>query len=237
MKWNHAAGTDCFSAPSLNTILFRSARRGEASWWVNRKDSPSAGRQHRFSGEGRARKLFFCPDRCSLFKLIRTCLRNNWKRDFGLDFSCEAELRAVPLSHHRHCLPSLLIITYLLDTLLLAFSAFFAQNIGNCGRPVGGNSGSACGCRFSHHRQWKMKIEKFHKPVGGSECIILRIRQALAESVVDVSLCLHAKTFLTENILIAISCDSSWWGFYVRFLRRLFPPRDTLGNFIKWNVN
>lgn len=131
MKWNHAAGTDCFSAPSLNTILFRSEGRGAPPWWVNRKDSTEH-RQHRLTeppprpeqGNERARKLFSAPDRCSLFKLIRTCLRNNWKRDFGLDFSCRAELRAVPLSHHRHCLPSLLIITYLLDTLSSASSLF-----------------------------------------------------------------------------------------------------------------
>lgn len=65
MKWNHAAGTDCFSRSRREESL-----RDGLTAKIPRAEAPS------IAGTG-GKSILFGLDRCSLFKLIRTCLCNN----------------------------------------------------------------------------------------------------------------------------------------------------------------
>lgn len=94
-------------------------------------------------------------------------MRNNWKRDFRLNFSSAfssssfRSLRrlitviasAFTFNHNLSLQPSLAADFFAAIGLLMAFKTSLG-----CGSPTN---------LPASRRQWKMKIEKFHKPVGG----------------------------------------------------------------------
>lgn len=156
------------------------------------------------------------------FKLIRTCMRDNWKRDFCLNFSFAFNFAFVS----SPSLPSFTFNHNLSSPIFFSSPHFSAIGFfyGSCRRwrlavgcgltwSIGNFSGQKTFCHeafFASRVNEKWRLKSVINLSRDKASVLSRIR---LQEAFNVSLCLHEKIFLTENTLIAISCDFSWWDF------------------------
>lgn len=183
------------STCSHHTICFYCRRTCSLPCWVNRRESQRVlsqhqthtnGRRYRFNREKEGKFRLGSTQLDSTlavgatFKLIQTCMRNNWKRDFCHNFSFAFNFAFVsspslPSFTFNHNLSSQIFFSFLHFSTIGFFMGLSSLmlSVVECGITRSIESFIQPKKTFSHEaffarpRQWKMKIEKCHKPVAG----------------------------------------------------------------------